>query len=150
MISTSSTTIRRRRTTAAPHCPSADSTTTRITFSIQNRVRYADYTDTGNMLNANEKLVRRLIVDSMRIGPFSRHVGSSVLTRGEGEAQELQLDVPKGGNDLLRLAESALNDVGRRVRGLDHMCCAEHEQCAQERSRAHEPPPTGWIGTAKL
>jgi len=110
-----------------------DSTTTRITFSIQNRgkirVRYADYTSTGNTLNANEKLVRRLIVDRMRIGPFSRHVGSSVLTRGEGEAQELQLDEPKVGSDLLRLAESALNDVGRGVRGLDNICGAEHEQC---------------------
>ena len=56
----------------------------------------------------------------------------------------------KVGSDLLRLAESAPNDVGRGVRGLDDMCGAEHEQCGQERSRAHEPPPTGWIGTARL
>ena len=100
--------------------------------------------------NAECAAGRQEIEDGALRRPFPRYVGKSVLTRGEGEAQELQLDEPKVGSDLFRLAESALNDVGRGVRGLDDICGAEHEQCGQERSRAHEPPPTGWIGTARL
>src|SRR5207253_4457246 len=73
-----------------------------------------------------------------------------LLEKKKGEAQELQLDEPKVGSDLLGRAESALNDVGRGVRGLNDICGTEHEHCGQERSRAHEPPPTGWIGTARL
>jgi glycogen operon protein len=32
----------------------------------KDRARYADYTGTGNTLNANHSIVRRLIVDSLR------------------------------------------------------------------------------------
>src|SRR5207245_7338657 len=93
---------------------------------------------------------RQEIEDGALRRPFPRHVGNSVLTRGEGEAQELQLDEPKVGSDLLRLAESAPNDVGRGVRGLDDICGAEHEQCGQARSPGPGPALTGWVGTARL
>jgi len=38
----------------------------------------------------------------------------------------LQLDEPEVGSDLLRFAESALNDLGRGVGGVGHTGCAEH------------------------
>jgi glycogen operon protein len=53
------------------------------------RARYADYTGTGNTLNANESVVRRLIVDSLRYWVSQMHVDgfrfdlASVLTRDE-------------------------------------------------------------------
>jgi glycogen operon protein len=51
--------------------------------------RYADYTGTGNTLNANHPIVRRLIVDSLRYWVESMHVDgfrfdlASVLSRDE-------------------------------------------------------------------
>ncbi len=53
------------------------------------RARYADYTGTGNTLNANEAVVRRLIVDSLRYWVGQMHVDgfrfdlASVLSRDE-------------------------------------------------------------------
>jgi glycogen operon protein len=53
------------------------------------RARYADYTGTGNTLNANEAVVRRLIVDSLRYWVTHMHVDgfrfdlASVLSRDE-------------------------------------------------------------------
>jgi glycogen operon protein len=53
------------------------------------RARYADYTGTGNTLNANEAVVRRLIVDSLRYWVRHMHVDgfrfdlASVLSRDE-------------------------------------------------------------------
>jgi glycogen operon protein len=53
------------------------------------RSRYADYTGTGNTLNANEAVVRRLIVDSLRYWVACMHVDgfrfdlASVLSRDE-------------------------------------------------------------------
>jgi glycogen operon protein len=53
------------------------------------RARYADYTGTGNTLNANEAVVRRLIVDSLRHWVRHMHVDgfrfdlASVLSRDE-------------------------------------------------------------------
>ena len=53
------------------------------------RARYADYTGTGNTLNANEAVVRRLIVDSLRYWVRDMHVDgfrfdlASVLSRDE-------------------------------------------------------------------
>ena len=53
------------------------------------RARYADYTGTGNTLNANEAVVRRLIVDSLRYWVGQMHVDgfrfdlAAVLSRDE-------------------------------------------------------------------
>jgi glycogen operon protein len=53
------------------------------------RARYADYTGTGNTLNGNEAVVRRLIVDSLRYWVGHMHVDgfrfdlASVLSRDE-------------------------------------------------------------------
>jgi glycogen operon protein len=53
------------------------------------RARYADYTGTGSTLNANEAVVRRLIVDSLRYWVGQMHVDgfrfdlASVLSRDE-------------------------------------------------------------------
>ena len=53
------------------------------------RARYSDYTGTGNTLNANEAVVRRLIVDSLRYWVRHMHVDgfrfdlASVLSRDE-------------------------------------------------------------------
>jgi isoamylase len=53
------------------------------------RMRYADYTGTGNTLNANHAVVRRLIRDSLRYWVAEMHVDgfrfdlASVLTRDE-------------------------------------------------------------------
>jgi isoamylase len=53
------------------------------------RARYADYTGTGNTLNANEAVVRRLIVDSLQYWVRHMHVDgfrfdlASVLSRDE-------------------------------------------------------------------
>ncbi|MGB8432757.1 MAG: glycogen debranching protein GlgX, partial [Burkholderiales bacterium] len=53
------------------------------------RCRYSDYTGTGNTLNANQAIVRRLIVDSLRYWVESMHVDgfrfdlASILSRDE-------------------------------------------------------------------
>jgi glycogen operon protein len=53
------------------------------------RARYANYTGTGNTLNANESVVRRMILDSLRYWVAHMHVDgfrfdlASVLTRDE-------------------------------------------------------------------
>jgi isoamylase len=53
------------------------------------RARYADYTGTGNTLNANHPIVRRLIVDSLRYWVQEMHVDgfrfdlASILSRDE-------------------------------------------------------------------
>jgi glycogen operon protein len=56
------------------------------------RARYADYTGTGNTLNANDAVVRRLILDSLRYWVAHMHVDgfrfdlASVLSRDESGA----------------------------------------------------------------
>ena len=58
----------------------------------QNRSRYANYTGTGNTLNANHPIVRRMIVDSLRYWVEEMHVDgfrfdlASILARGESGA----------------------------------------------------------------
>jgi len=53
------------------------------------RARYANYTGTGNTLNANESVVRRMILDSLRYWVAHMHIDgfrfdlASVLTRDE-------------------------------------------------------------------
>jgi len=55
----------------------------------QDRSRYANYTGTGNTLNANHPIVRRMIVDSLRYWVEQMHVDgfrfdlASILSRGE-------------------------------------------------------------------
>jgi glycogen operon protein len=55
----------------------------------EDRSRYADYTGTGNTLNANQPIVRRLIVDSLRYWVESMHVDgfrfdlASILSRDD-------------------------------------------------------------------
>lgn len=54
-----------------------------------NRSQYADYSGTGNTLNANQPIVRRMILDSLRYWVTQMHVDgfrfdlASVLTRNE-------------------------------------------------------------------
>ena len=58
----------------------------------QDRSRYANYTGTGNTLNANHPIVRRMIVDSLRYWVEEMHVDgfrfdlASILARGESGA----------------------------------------------------------------
>ncbi len=62
-----------------------------ITYYIlkQERSRYADYSGTGNTLNANQPIVRRMIVDSLRYWVEEMHVDgfrfdlASILARDE-------------------------------------------------------------------
>jgi glycogen operon protein len=55
----------------------------------EGKSRYADYTGCGNTLNANEPIVRRLILDSLRYWVSEMHVDgfrfdlASILTRGQ-------------------------------------------------------------------
>jgi isoamylase len=55
----------------------------------QDRSRYANYSGTGNTLNANHPIVRRMIVDSLRYWVQAMHVDgfrfdlASILSRGE-------------------------------------------------------------------
>ncbi len=55
----------------------------------RDRSRYADYSGTGNTLNANQPIVRRMILDSLRYWVTQMHVDgfrfdlASVLTRNE-------------------------------------------------------------------
>jgi glycogen operon protein len=55
----------------------------------RDRSRYANYTSTGNTLNANHPIVRRMIVDSLRYWVEAMHVDgfrfdlASILARGE-------------------------------------------------------------------
>ena len=61
-----------------------------VTYYIleHDRSRYANYTGTGNTLNANQPIVRRMIVDSLRYWVETMHVDgfrfdlASVLSRG--------------------------------------------------------------------
>ena len=63
----------------------------------QDRARYANYTGTGNTLNANHAIVRRMIVDSLRYWVEAMHVDgfrfdlASILTR---DASGLPLESP--------------------------------------------------------
>jgi glycogen operon protein len=41
----------------------------------EDRSRYADYSGTGNTLNANQPIVRRMILDSLRYWVEAMHVG---------------------------------------------------------------------------
>src|SRR5262249_8414240 len=56
------------------------------------RARYANYSGTGNTLNANHSIVRRLILDSLRYWVREMHVDgfrfdlASILTRGHDGA----------------------------------------------------------------
>ena len=58
----------------------------------QDRSRYANYTGTGNTLNANHPIVRRMVVDSLRYWVKEMHVDgfrfdlASILARGESGA----------------------------------------------------------------
>ena len=56
----------------------------------EDKSRYADYTGCGNTLNANESIVRRLIIDSLRYWVSEMHVDgfrfdlASILSRDQG------------------------------------------------------------------
>jgi isoamylase len=60
----------------------------------RDRSRYADYSGTGNTLNANQPIVRRMILDSLRYWVTCMHVDgfrfdlASVLTRNQTGAPE--------------------------------------------------------------
>jgi isoamylase len=64
----------------------------------QDRSRYANYSGTGNSLNANQPIVRRMILDSLRYWVAEMHVDgfrfdlASILARGE--SGELLPDPP--------------------------------------------------------
>ena len=95
------------------------------------RSRYADYTGTGNTLNANQPIVRRMIVDSLRYWVAEMHVDgfrfdlASVLSRGmEGEPTpnppvlwDIESDLVLAGTKLIAEAWDAagLYQVGRFV-----------------------------------
>jgi isoamylase len=63
-----------------------------LTYYIleSDRSRYANYSGTGNTLNANQPIVRRMIIDSLRYWVQTMHIDgfrfdlASVLTRGAG------------------------------------------------------------------
>ena len=63
--------------------------TTPTTSSAEDKSRYADYTGCGNTLNANDSVVRRLILDSLRYWVSEMHVDgfrfdlASILSRDE-------------------------------------------------------------------
>ena len=65
---------RGRRPSTAPRCASAGWTTAPTTSSKPDRSRYANFTGTGNTLNANHPIVRRMIVDSLRYWVEEMHV----------------------------------------------------------------------------
>ena len=58
----------------------------------QDRATYGDYSGTGNTLNANHPVVRRMIIDSLRFWVQAMHVDgfrfdlASVLSRDESGA----------------------------------------------------------------
>ena len=62
------------------------------TFSCEDRSRYANFTGTGNTLNANHPVVRRMIVDSLRYWVEEMHVDgfrfdlASILARDSSGA----------------------------------------------------------------
>src|SRR6516164_10035856 len=82
--STSFATWSRRSTAPGSRSSSTSSTTTppramkkaNDTYYIlsEDKSRYADYTGCGNTLNANEPIVRRLIIDSLRYWVSEMHV----------------------------------------------------------------------------
>ena len=65
---------RRGRPRAGRRSASAGSTTPPTTSSSDDRSRYANYTGSGNTLNANHPIVRRMIVDSLRYWVEEMHV----------------------------------------------------------------------------
>ena len=80
---------RRGRSRRAHAAASAVSTTRPTTCSERDRSRYANYTGTGNTLNANHSVVRRLIRESLRYWVEHMHVDgfrfdlASILSRDE-------------------------------------------------------------------
>ena len=56
------------------HNVSAASTTRRITSSKRIRSQYSNFSGTGNTLNANHPIVRRMIIDSLRYWVEEMHV----------------------------------------------------------------------------
>ena len=73
----------------ARHSAFVDWRTRPTIFSDRDRSRYADYSGTGNTLNANQPIVRRMILDSLRYWVTHMHVDgfrfdlASVLSRNE-------------------------------------------------------------------
>src|SRR5262249_22263604 len=92
-----------------------------------------------DQVNANEDAERAAGRQGIEDGPFggpSRVMsGIPFLPVAKAKPRNCSWTSRRSGATLLRLAESALNDVGRGVRGLDNICGAEHEQCTQERWR---------------
>ena len=102
----------------------------RIYYSLEreNRARYANYSGTGNTLNANHAVVRRLILDSLRHWVTEMHVDgfrfdlASILSRdteGEVEANppvlwDIETDPVLSGTKLIAEAwdASGLYQVG--------------------------------------
>ena len=72
-FSTSSTTTPPKVTQTVRRCRCVDSPTTPTTCSGPT-ASYADYSGCGNTLNANESIVRRLILDSLRYWAVEMHV----------------------------------------------------------------------------
>ena len=128
--STSSTTTRPRAATAGRRSPIAASPTTSTTSSIPaDRSRYADYSGCGNTLNANEPVVRRLILDSLRSWVSDMHVDgfrfdlASVLSRDEDGNPvprppiiwDIETDPVLAGTKLIAEAWDAAGPVPGRV-----------------------------------
>ena len=63
-----------KATTAAQRCVSADVDNSTYYILEQDRSQYANYSGTGNTLNANHPIVRRMIVDSLRYWVAEMHV----------------------------------------------------------------------------
>jgi isoamylase len=59
-------TTRRKARNAAPRCVSVEWTNSTYYILEPDQSRYANYSGTGNTLNANHPIVRRIIVDSLR------------------------------------------------------------------------------------
>ena len=80
---------RGRRRTGRRSPTAASPTTSTTSLDPPDRSRYADYSGCGNTLNANEPVVRRLILDSLRYWVAEMHVDgfrfdlASVLSRDE-------------------------------------------------------------------
>ena len=91
-FSTSCSTTRRKATTRGPTLSFRGLDNKTYYILEQDRSRYANYTGTGNTLNANHPIVRRMIVDSLRYWVEEMHVDgfrfdlASILARGESGA----------------------------------------------------------------
>ena len=122
--------------------------------------RYADYTGTGNTLNANHPVVRRLIVDSLRYWVEVMHVDgfrfdlASILSRDETGLPlanppilwDIETDPVLAGTKLIAEAWDAagLYQVGSFVARAGRSGMGSSGTTCAVSSRAITAPPAGW------